>query len=57
MWGVIKSVLAAFLGVQRDEQRRSDFETGNPLAFILVGIVLALVLVGVIAWVAITVAG
>ncbi len=57
MWGVIKSVLAAFLGVQKDQQRRSDFETGNPLAFILVGIVLALLLVGLLAWVANLVAG
>lgn len=57
MWGVIKSVLAAFLGVQKDQQRRNDFETGNPLAFILVGIVLALLLVGLLAWVAILVAG
>ncbi|EWG98820.1 DUF2970 domain-containing protein [Halomonas sp. BC04] len=57
MWGVIKSVLAAFLGVQKEQQRREDFETGNPMAFILVGIVMALVFVGLIALVAIWAAG
>ncbi|QTF91200.1 DUF2970 domain-containing protein [Halomonas sp. BM-2019] len=53
MWQVVKSVLAAFFGVQREQQRRKDFEQGNPAAFIVVGILLALVLVGVVAAVAI----
>lgn len=52
MWGVIKSVLAAFFGVQRERQRREDFEKGSPLAFIIVGIGLAIVLVGLVALVA-----
>ncbi|PMR72767.1 DUF2970 domain-containing protein [Billgrantia endophytica] len=53
MWGVIKSVLAAFLGVQKDQQRRADFEHGSAAAFIVVGVVMTAVLVGVIAMVAI----
>ncbi|NIC04101.1 DUF2970 domain-containing protein [Billgrantia bachuensis] len=57
MWEVIKSVLAAFLGVQREQQRLKDFEEGNPIAFIVTGIVLAAVLVGVIALVAVLAAG
>ncbi|RCV86649.1 DUF2970 domain-containing protein [Billgrantia montanilacus] len=57
MWRVIKSVLAAFLGVQKDARRREDFEEGNPMAFILVGIVMALLFVGLIALVAIWAAG
>ncbi|MCE9681638.1 DUF2970 domain-containing protein [Halomonas alkalisoli] len=57
MWGVIKSVLAAFLGVQKEQQRREDFEKGNPMAFILVGIVMALLFVGLIALVATWAAG
>ena len=57
MWAVVKSVLFAFLGVQRDQQRQEDFEKGNPLAFIVVGIVLGLLLVGVLAWIAISMAG
>ncbi|MCE8002147.1 MULTISPECIES: DUF2970 domain-containing protein [Halomonadaceae] len=57
MWSVIKSVLAAFFGVQRDRQRREDFERGSPMAFIVTGIVMGLLLVGVLALVAIWVAG
>ncbi|MCE9662509.1 DUF2970 domain-containing protein [Halomonas sp. M5N1S17] len=57
MWGVIKSVLAAFLGVQKEQQRREDFEKGNPMAFILVGIIMALLFVGLIALVATWAAG
>jgi 3-dehydroquinate dehydratase len=57
MWSVIKSVLAAFFGVQRDQQRREDFEKGSPLAFIVTGVVMGLVLVGLLALVAIVVAG
>ncbi|AMD02365.1 MULTISPECIES: DUF2970 domain-containing protein [Halomonas] len=57
MWKVVKSVLAAFLGVQKEQQRREDFEKGNPMAFILVGIIMALLFVGVIAVVAIWAAG
>lgn len=40
MWKVIRSVLAAFLGVQREDRRREDFEKGSPLAFIVVGLLL-----------------
>ncbi|GEK45951.1 hypothetical protein HPA02_02340 [Bisbaumannia pacifica] len=45
MWQVIKSVLAAFFGVQKERQRRRDFEQGRPGHFILVGLVAAAVLV------------
>ncbi|MDX5379655.1 MAG: DUF2970 domain-containing protein [Halomonas sp.] len=57
MWEVVKSVLAAFLGVQREQQRLKDFEKGNPVAFIVVGIVLGAVLVGLIILVASLAAG
>jgi hypothetical protein len=57
VWNVIKSVLAAFLGVQKDERRREDFESGNPVTFIVVGIIMAVVLVGLVALVASLVAG
>lgn len=57
MWSVIKSVLAAFFGVQRDQQRREDFEKGSPLAFIVVGIAMGLILVGLLALVAFLAAG
>ncbi|MFP4137998.1 MAG: DUF2970 domain-containing protein [Halomonas sp.] len=56
MWSVVKSVLAAFFGVQKEARRQEDFEKERPLAFILVGIVMALVLVVVVAVVAVVVA-
>ncbi|WP_290785806.1 DUF2970 domain-containing protein [Halomonas sp.] len=56
MWGVIKSVLAAFFGVQKEQRRREDFEQGKPLAFIVVGLVMGLLFVVGVAAVAITVA-
>lgn len=52
MWRVVKSILAALFGVQRDAQRREDFETGHPVAFIAVGILVGLVFVAVVAGVA-----
>ncbi|MGC3872387.1 DUF2970 domain-containing protein [Halomonas sp. GXIMD04776] len=52
MWDVVKSVLAAFFGVQQDQRRRKDFEQGKPGAFILMGIVLALVMVVIVFLVA-----
>lgn len=52
MWNVIKSVLAAFFGVQKDSQRRDDFQRGKPGAFIAVGVLMALLLVVIVAVVA-----
>ncbi|HSH56635.1 MAG TPA: DUF2970 domain-containing protein [Halomonas sp.] len=52
MWRVVKSILAALFGVQKDAQRREDFETGHPVAFIAVGILVGLVFVAVVAGVA-----
>lgn len=56
MWSVVKSVLAAFFGVQKDVRRREDFEKGHPVAFIAVGLLMALLLVVLVAVVAVTVA-
>ncbi|MGM0703903.1 MAG: DUF2970 domain-containing protein [Pseudomonadota bacterium] len=56
MWDVIKSVLAAFFGVQKESQRRQDFEQGRPGLFIAVGLVMAVMLVGLVALVATLVA-
>lgn len=57
MWSVIKSILWAFLGVRRDQQRREDFEKGKPLAFIITGIVMGGLLVAVLLALAIHIAG
>jgi hypothetical protein len=42
---VVKSVLAAFFGVQSETNRTRDFTQGKPAHFILAGLVLTLVLV------------
>lgn len=51
----IFSVVAAFFGVQSESNRQRDFKHGSPLAFIIVGVVLAAVmvftLIGVVNWV------
>lgn len=52
MWRVIKSVLAAFFGVQKETRRREDFTGGKASHFIVAGLLLALVLVVLIAMVA-----
>lgn len=45
IWQVFHSTLAAFFGVQSDNNRQKDFQTQSPVPYILMGIVLAVVLV------------
>lgn len=52
LWKVVKSVLAAFLGVQKEDRRREDFESGKPANFIIVGVIMTLMLVVLVAAVA-----
>jgi prolipoprotein diacylglyceryltransferase len=51
----IFSVIAAFFGVQSESNRQRDFKHGSPLAYIIVGIILATVmvfgLIGLVNWV------
>lgn len=51
----IFSVIAAFFGVQSESNRQRDFKHGSPIAYILVGVVLATLmvfaLVGLVNWV------
>lgn len=42
---VLQSVLAAMFGVQSDEKRKKDFESGNAGSYILVGIVMTAVFI------------
>ena len=42
---VVKSILAAAIGVQSDKNRTRDFEQGSPLTFIVGGIVFTLVFI------------
>jgi hypothetical protein len=46
---VVKSILAAGIGVQSDKNRTRDFEQGSPLSFIIGGIVFTLVFIATIA--------
>jgi hypothetical protein len=46
---VVKSILAAGIGVQSDKNRTQDFEQGNPLTFIIGGVVFALLFIATVA--------
>lgn len=50
-WQVVMSVLAAMIGIQKNKNRERDFQQGNPLAFILVGIVLTVLFIFALMWV------
>ena len=43
IWQTIKSVLAAMFGVQSSANRDRDFESGNPVIFIVTGVVFTIV--------------
>jgi len=57
MWSVVKSVLAALLGVQNDRQRQQDFSNGKPVAFIITAVVVTMMFVLLLAGIAIYAAG
>ncbi|WOT05092.1 DUF2970 domain-containing protein [Shewanella youngdeokensis] len=40
-WQVLLSTLAAFIGVQTEQNRRRDFTTSSPVPFIVMGVLLA----------------
>ena len=42
---LIKSILAAGVGVQSDKNRQEDFAGGNPLAFIIGGFIFTIVFI------------
>ncbi len=42
---LIKSILAAGIGVQSDKNRQEDFAGGNPLAFIIGGFIFTIVFI------------
>ncbi|MDB5967952.1 MAG: hypothetical protein JWQ90_402 [Hydrocarboniphaga sp.] len=39
-WQTVSSVLAAFFGVQSSKARKRDFSSGNPLAFVVVALLM-----------------
>lgn len=48
MWSVVKSVLAALLGVQSNKKRQEDFSSGKPAAYIATGLIVTLLFVMVL---------
>jgi hypothetical protein len=44
-WQVLLSVASAAFGVQSSKTRKRDFSKGNPLAFILAGLIFTVLLV------------
>jgi hypothetical protein len=46
---VVKSILAAAIGVQSEKNRTRDFEQGNPLVFIIGGIIFTLLFIATVA--------
>ena len=46
---LVKSILAAAIGVQSNKNRHRDFEQGSPLAFIIGGIVFTLLFIAAVA--------
>ncbi|SBR48599.1 MULTISPECIES: DUF2970 domain-containing protein [unclassified Halomonas] len=57
MWSVIKSVLAALIGVQSDRKRREDFSHKHPAMFIIAFIIITLLFVMVLWGLAFFIAG
>ena len=43
---IVKSVLAAFVGVQSDNNRQQDFAQGKLSTYVIAGIIFTLVFVG-----------
>lgn len=48
---VLKSVLAAFVGVQSDKNRKADFENGSLTSFIIAGLIFTALFVCLIIFV------
>ena len=46
---LVKSILAAAIGVQSNKNRERDFEEGNPLAFLIGGFIFTALFIGTIA--------
>ena len=46
---VVKSILAAGIGVQSEKNRQRDFEKGNPLVFIIGGFIFTLLFIIAVA--------
>lgn len=45
---VVKAVIGAFVGVQSEAQRQQDFNSTNPLPYVIVGLITAAIFVAVV---------
>ena len=54
---VFKSVLAAFVGVQSEENRKKDFEQGTLSTYIIAGLIFTVLFVAAIIFLVSTVLG
>ncbi|MBL4815401.1 MAG: DUF2970 domain-containing protein [Shewanella sp.] len=45
IYRLFMSTLAAFMGVQSEQNRQRDFQSSSPLPFIIMGVILAIGLV------------
>lgn len=48
LWQVTKSVMWAFLGVQKDATRERDLSRGKPIHFIIIGITATVLFIAVV---------
>jgi hypothetical protein len=53
----IKSILAAFIGIQSEKNRKLDFEQGSMLVYIIAGLVFTLLFVSALVFVVSKVTG
>jgi hypothetical protein len=47
----VKSILAAFIGVQSDKNRKLDFEQGSLTTYIIAGVIFTIVFVSTLVFV------
>ena len=45
LFNIIKSVLCAMIGIQTEENRKKDFESGNVGSYIAVGVVVVIIFI------------
>ncbi|MGS0675637.1 DUF2970 domain-containing protein [Shewanella sp. 0m-4] len=51
LWHIFSSTLAAFFGVQTEQNRVRDFQTSSPVPFIIMGIILAIMFVAALLFI------
>lgn len=47
-WQVVQSVLAGAFGVQTNEARKRDFQSGSPVPYVIGGVVFTVLLIAIL---------